>query len=471
MLKKIKRSLFGEVFFRILRAYLRVCHNQVYYKNIYVVGKENIPPADTPLIIASNHQNALNDALGVEFAFKDRTVSIFTRADAFNRPFLGKFLRSIYLLPAFRIQFDGVDAVKNNFDIFAEAGDRIVNGGAVLIFPEAMNQDKRWLGEFSQGYLRMAFEAAKADNFKTDIVILPICNHYSNYFKFREDMMIVCGKPLSLKKYYDLYQTKPRTVMRNVNNDIRKRISDLMLNITDLDNYEAIDLIRNTYGKKYCSDCGGNPSYLPDKLQSDKALYTELSELKSARPDISAKLYSEVIRLYRNCARFKIRDENFDIPFEKGKFALKVLLLCAFFPLFLFASIPNVLVFLSPHPLTKKLKKGNGHMTMFVGGIRFALGALVAFPVIYTGFFIFDVWLLGWEIATLHICILPFLGLFAWNYRKFFISLKRQWRFRIKTNRSKKGKRGENIAQTISLRQTVFEQLDKILNKNKWKKE
>ena len=116
-----------------MRNYLRILHNNVYYKHIYVIGRENTPAKGTPLIIASNHQNALNDALGVEFAFRDRIVSIFTRADAFNRPIIGKMLRSIYLLPAFRIEFDGMDALKNNYDIFAEAADRLLSGGSVLI--------------------------------------------------------------------------------------------------------------------------------------------------------------------------------------------------------------------------------------------------------------------------------------------------------------------------------------------------
>ncbi|MCQ2975105.1 MAG: 1-acyl-sn-glycerol-3-phosphate acyltransferase [Bacteroidales bacterium] len=471
MLKKKKRSILGEAFFRVLRNYLRILHNQVYYKNIHVIGRENIPAKGTPLIIASNHQNALNDALGVEFAFKDRIVSIFTRADAFNRPIIGTLLRSIYLLPAYRIQFDGVDALKNNFDIFAEAGERILSGGSVLIFPEALNQDKRWLGEFSLGYLRMAFDAVQKSNFETDIVILPICNHYSNYFKFREDMMIVCGKPISLKPYYELFQTKPRTVQRTVNAEVRKQISEMMLNITDLDNYEAIDYIRETYGKRYCAMCGGDPTYLPDKLQSDKALFSELETIKQNNSELSTEIYNEASTLKKNCKRFKIADENFDIPFRKWEFALRVLGLVTFFPLFVCASIPNILIFLSPQPLTNKLKAGNGHMTMFVGGIRFAVGALLAFPLIYTITYILEGYFWSWLYATIHVVLLPFLGLFAWNYRKFFINLKREWRFRIKSKRSKNERRGKGLAETIELRKRLFEKLDNILTKNTWKKE
>lgn len=470
MLKKKRRSLIGEVVFRVLRNYLRACHNRIYYKNIHVLGTENIPPKGTPLIIASNHQNALNDALGVEFAFKDRVVSIFTRADAFNRPFIGKFLRSIYLLPAFRIDFDGVDALKNNFDIFAEAGERILEGGSVLIFPEALNQDKRWLGDFSQGYLRMAFDAAKKSNFTADIKILPLINHYSNYFKFREDMIIECGEPVSLKDYYELYQTKPRTAQRNVNAVVRQRIADMMLNITDLDNYEAIDHIRETYGKQYCADCGGNPAHLPDKLESDKALFHELEQYKEKDPEGCSKLYADALTVKENSKKYSIVDDNFDIPWKPWSLLIRFLCLLLLFPLFVVASIPNILIFLSPYPLTKKLKAGTAHMTMFVGGIRFAVGALVAFPVIYGLFYGLECWLTNWWIALLHLICLPSLGIFAWTYRKFFIGMKREWRFHKKCKRSKDG--GDNIlADTIELRKTLFDNLDKILSKNTWKKE
>jgi hypothetical protein len=66
---------------------------------------------------------------------------------------------------------------------------------------------------------------------------------------------------------------------------------------------------------------------------------------------------------------------------------------------------------------------------------------------------------------------LPFLGLFAWNYRQTFIGLKREWRFRIKSKRSQNKRRGSGLAETIELRKRLFEKLDNILTKNTWKKE
>lgn len=458
-----KRGILGEIFFRISRAWVGLCHDMLYYKHVHLIGRENIPPKGTPMIIASNHQNALNDALAVVFGFKDRPVSIFTRADMFSKPLLGSMLRVFYLLPAYRMGIDGADSLGKNFDVFAEAGQRLLEGGSVMLFPEAVNQDKRWLGEFSQGYLRMAFDAAKKSDFATDIQILPIVNHYSDYFRFREDMMIQVGEPVSLKQYYEQFQTKPRTAQRDINNRIRSQIDSMMLNITDLDNYEAIDYLRETYGRGYCRQCGGNPDHLPDKLLSDKALFAELDSAHQQDPQTIDSVYSDALLLKQQTAGFKVKDENFDKNFSKLRLAMHIFALIATFPLFVLSLIPNILLFLSPFLFTKKLKAGDGHARMFVGGVRFALNALLVLPLAYIATFLLEGFLCDWIYAAIHTLCLPFLGLFAWGYRKLFICTKRALRF----NSAIKG----GLSATADLRKKLFEKLDNILSKNTWKKE
>ena len=172
---KLKKRIYWAIISTI-----RFLHNVLYYRHIYLVDRENIPPVHTPLLIVSNHQNALNDPLGILFSFSDRVVTIFTRGDIFKNRFVGKLLRSLYLLPAYRLNVDGEETLKYNNIMFKEAGSRLLDGHAVAIFPEGINQTKRWLGDFSSAYLKMAFETAERDNFEKDIVILPMCNHYSD---------------------------------------------------------------------------------------------------------------------------------------------------------------------------------------------------------------------------------------------------------------------------------------------------
>ena len=192
--------------------------------------------------------------------------------------------------------------------------------------------------------------------------------------------MLKIGEPLSLKDYYEQYQSKPRTARRTINAEIRGRIEDMMLNITDLDNYDAIDYLRLTYGRRYCRVCGGDPDRLPDRLESDKALFADLEEAKAQHADELREVYDGALQLKEACARCKVEDEactrckvedkNFD---EKKpstiKFILQLLGLIVLFPLFIFSLIPNFLLFLAPMPFTRKLRAGVCHQHAFCGAV------------------------------------------------------------------------------------------------------
>ena len=129
----------------------------------------------------------------------------------------------------------------NNAASFEDIEDELLHDGTVLLYPEAGHQDKHWLGQFSLVYLHILFEAARKTGFQKEMFVLPSCNHYSDYFHAREKMLVCYGTPISLAPYYELYQTRPRTAQRQVNQLVRQQINDMMLNINDLpsvDRYE-----------------------------------------------------------------------------------------------------------------------------------------------------------------------------------------------------------------------------------------
>lgn len=438
---------------------LKSFHDTIFYSWAYIIGKKNVPPKGTPLLIASNHVNGLNDPLSIIFGFGDRIVSIFARADVYNSKPFHRILAGMAMLPAYRLEFDGENSLINNFDSFKTASERLLGGNAVAIFPEARNQAGRWLGKFSLGYLRLAFQAAEESGFEKDIVILPICNHYTGFFRMRERMMLRIGTPIHLQPYYERFKEKPRTVQREINALVRGQIEDMMLNITDSEHYDAIEYLRITeYGKKWCTKMGLDPYYLPDKLTADKKLVARLDELNAQYPEKMDGIYKGFLKLKEATRKLNIRDWIFDKPLSLVELVSFGVCLGILLPLFLYSLIPNILIYYIPYPITKKLKAKHNSASMFVGGVHFILSGCVTIPLFYSLTFVLEGLFVSWIYAAIHLFCLPFLGIFAWNYRKLYMKWKGAVWYRTM---QQVGYR--KLRKTRELRNRLFFKLDTLL--------
>lgn len=439
--------------YRVFKQYLRVIHNNLYYQKVYWLNRENIPE-DCPLMIVSDHQNGLADPLGFLMSIrtrKKRKIRLIARADVF-KPVIKKAMDWVGVLPAFRLSYDGEESLVNNADTFDISEDELLNDGTVIIYPEAGHQDKRWLGKFSHGYLRIIFEAAEKSNFEKEIFILPSCNHYSDYFDMREKMLIKYGTPISAAPYYELYKTKPRTAQRQLNAIVWQSISDIMLNITDLENYEAIDYLRETYGIKYAKAKGLNPNALPEKLTADKQLFAEIDALKAVDKENIQTIYDNVRVLEKETKQLKINDKNFDKKYNQGGTILEGLLFAIFLPLFLFGCIPHILTLYIPRMLVSQIEDRWQH-----SGIIFAINALIIIPISYIILF-FTAWFITKSalISLTYLVILPFLGIFAWHYGKCFKNWTSKLRFRMLRKK-------ERLKNLITLRASIYKSLDSLL--------
>lgn len=457
-----KRSWFSNVLYLTLLGYMKFVHDHFYYRKIQFLNKENVPPVGTPLLVVSNHQNALNDPLAIEFAFSDRVVTIFTRADAFEHRFIGKFLRSLYLLPAYRMRTDGAETLQYNYAMFDEAGGRLRGGHAVAIFPEATNQVIRWLGDFSLAYLRMAFETAESSDFEQDIVILPVAHHYADYFAMQEDMLLRCGTPISLKPYYELYKTKPRTAQRQVNKLVREQLEDMMLNITDLENYEAIDYLRETYGVRFSERLHLNPDDLAQKLEADKQFVARLNQLREAQPEKMKDIYARTLHLKGKFKDLKLSEDVLLRRSSNFQLMLQGLALVILLPLFIYSLIPNILVYYGVEPFVNMFRRKGGKFELFASGVRFALMTLYAMPLFYVGTMLLEGFYLSWIYALIHFLLMPWLGVFAVHYVKNF----KIWRKIIKFN-FLKAYRFSKLQEAINERNDLFADLYRLIENQK----
>ncbi len=251
------------------------------YRHVYYLHREHIPALGEPCMIVSNHQNCANDPLNLLLGLENESHPyVIARGNVFSlHPLITKFFLWLGMLPAFRLEFEGTDNFAKNDETIRISGGKMLEGHRLIMYPEGGHQDKRFLGEFSFGYTRLAFQAAEKDGFQHDIQILPSAHHYSDYFEVQADVMITFGTPISLAPYYEFYKTKPRTAQREVNALVRAQIESMMLDIRDLDHYTAIDWLRTSaLGDDFCRSQGANPDYLPDKLKTDKLLVERLAQ-------------------------------------------------------------------------------------------------------------------------------------------------------------------------------------------------
>ena len=395
------------------KAYLRFFHDKIYYKKTYKVNSESIPADGTPLLIVSNHQNCLNDPLGLIFSFQDRKPHVITRADVFAvSPVADKFLRSIGLLPAFRLDYEGEGALDKNATTFQASEQALIDGKTVIMYPEAGHQDKRWLGTFSFGYTKMAFEAAEMGNFEKEVFILPACNHYSHYFGMRNRVLVKFGTPISIQPYYELYKTKPRTAQREVNKLVREQISNLMLDIRDLENYNAIDFIRTTYGEDYARKQGVDPDNLPERLLTDKDLVAKLDAAKETDERNLKKIYQHA-RVLRQCIEeMGITDAHLKKDVNRLALVLKLLFLLMLLPLWIFSWWPSMLVYWIPMSIFKAKMKD----PMFEGTLLYGSAVLFTIPLFSLITLLVVGFTSGWLSAVIYVALFPLLMLFCWKY-------------------------------------------------------
>lgn len=163
-----------------------------YFHKIKVIGKENIPKGK-PIILVSNHQNALIDPLLL--ATHTRLNPYFlTRASVFKNSFAAKMLNYIRMLPVYRVR-DGYATIQQNQNTFDQTYEILSKNGTVIIFAEGSHSHVRNVRPLSKGFTRMAF-GLREKYPNCEPVILPVGFDYSAHMKSGSKVLISFGKPI-----------------------------------------------------------------------------------------------------------------------------------------------------------------------------------------------------------------------------------------------------------------------------------
>ncbi len=246
-----------------------------YYRNIRVVGKENIPDKG-PFIYAANHQNALMDAMAIVSTQKHQVVFV-ARADIFKKPLIIKFLHFLRILPVYRKR-DGGNSFENNQETF-EIVDKVLRAGMVHgILPEGFFNPYKRLALLQKGVFRTALRAQEAYGNTGGVRIVPVGLNWQNPRAFFKDVTIVYGKPIEVAEYLPLYQESPARAYLKMQEKLTEAMRQLMIDIRNETYYDTIENIRDTFGYDYAKATKRNPNHALERLHAEQELVKKLDD-------------------------------------------------------------------------------------------------------------------------------------------------------------------------------------------------
>ncbi|WJJ95956.1 lysophospholipid acyltransferase family protein [Algibacter luteus] len=202
-----------------VRAYLSV-GMFFYFRRIKIYDVKHVPK-NKPVLLLSNHQNALLDALIIA-TISGRFSYFLTRAAVFKKPLIAKILKSLQMLPVYRIR-DGWGNISNNNAIFEACSELLTENACVVIFPEGNHNLNRTVRPLSKGFTRIVF-AALEKHPNLDLQLLPVGVNYRHAHKFPDSTSVYFGKPIAATQF----------ISDNRNNDVVELKARIHAEITQL---------------------------------------------------------------------------------------------------------------------------------------------------------------------------------------------------------------------------------------------
>lgn len=208
---------------------------RLFFGGINLVNEKNIPK-DGAIIYAPNHQGAFMDALllGVNTS---RPVYFLTRADIFKKSFVISILKSLQMMPIYRLR-DGIQNLSQNDAVFDACFEILSKGKGVLIFPEGNHSSEYYLRPISKGASRLALDAREALDPKIKLYIVPTGINYFSHSRPWAKVKIVFGEAIDAEDYSQLYQEHKQKAYNKFKEDLSEAMKKTLILAENDENYE-----------------------------------------------------------------------------------------------------------------------------------------------------------------------------------------------------------------------------------------
>ncbi|MDG2227320.1 MAG: 1-acyl-sn-glycerol-3-phosphate acyltransferase [Flavobacteriales bacterium] len=355
-----------------------------FYRKYKVVGKENIPKGK-PILFAGNHQNAFLE--GAILGYVTRSPIYFlARSDIFKKKAASFMLNSLNALPIYR-ERDGADYRDKNEEVFEQFYDLLAKKRRIVIFPEGNHGRHQQLRSLKKGIFRIAVGAEAKYNSELDVQVVPVGINYGKFENMGGDLLIQFGMPIAIKDYIADTSVKQEENYIELVGELRKLLSDQMIDIQKMDYYDLIHYTMKTFDAEIGLLERNDGNDLVSEFKRQKG-YIEKAEVYIEKDSENANAMLKVVLEFRGL----LREEKLSAwLFNKESYAVfgHVFLLILLFPLHLYGILNNYLPYRIPAWFVEK-KVADIHfhasIKLLAGSILFVVfwGVQISLVAIFT---------------------------------------------------------------------------------------
>jgi len=203
----------------------------LYFRRIVRSGLTQIDNG-RPTLILANHTNTFMDAIVMGMVLQ-RRIYFFTRGDMFRNKWADKILRSIGLLPVYRLS-EGKENLYRNDTSNEEAMDILRKGGAVIIYGEGGSDMAKILRPLKKGPFRLAVMAA--NELDQAPLMVPIGINYTQPGAAFTSLYLQAGQAIETQHLQGLDDTGRSRAALQLMRQVSQELAPLTWHTTDAEN-------------------------------------------------------------------------------------------------------------------------------------------------------------------------------------------------------------------------------------------
>jgi glycerol-3-phosphate O-acyltransferase/dihydroxyacetone phosphate acyltransferase len=417
---------------------------KVYFKKITVKGSEYVPK-EGPIIMVSNHPSGYFDPLCI-CAVLDPKISFLGKSTIFSTKLLSLIFENINIVPVYRVKDDPNNKGKNA-EMFQACYNKLAKKGLILIFPEGTSKSDRRLGSIKTGAARIALGAAKVNGYAVKPKLLPVGLNYSNSSKFRSDLRVDFGSPLSSEAYFDTFKSDEVLAVKVLTTDIESSMKSLIINIDNSEYEELVLKIEKIINAKNAEN----------NVSRSQSIYDAIIYYQKNNIALYEQTKHKIDDYFINLDEMGISDRSLrsisDID-NIWKYILKTLAYAFFgFPIWLFGVIHGY----PPYIIAKSMTPKVTGRREFYGAVGMMIG-MASFLVIYSIYLLIS-WLIfhSFVITITYFIVLPITAVFCLYYAR----MVRKLYHNLKTSSKMFSAQGVLVG-LISDRNDILEELEEI---------